>query len=110
MAPLTDRDTRILTAAIAVLSRYGLRRTTMGDIAEAADISRQTLYAAYAGKDEVILAALAHLKDDMLAAIEKKAKTGKIPATKKPRSTAKVTDLVALLKKSVAASKKGDAA
>jgi len=49
-------------------------------------------------------------KDDMLAAIEKKAKTGKIPATKKPRSTAKVTDLVALLKKSVAASKKGDAA
>lgn len=49
-------------------------------------------------------------KDEMLEAIAKKAKTGKIPAAKKPRSTAKVTDLVALLKKSVAAGGKKGAA
>lgn len=42
-------------------------------------------------------------KDDMLAAIEKKAKTGKIPTPKRARAPAKVTDLVALLRKSVQA-------
>jgi AcrR family transcriptional regulator len=42
---MTDRDQKILDAAIAVFSRYGVRKATMGDIAEQAGISRPTLYA-----------------------------------------------------------------
>ncbi|MEQ8306600.1 MAG: helix-turn-helix domain-containing protein [Hoeflea sp.] len=55
---MTDRDHRILDAAIAVFSRYGLRKATMGDIAEQAGVSRQTLYARHSNKDEIMAAAM----------------------------------------------------
>ncbi|WP_394688410.1 TetR/AcrR family transcriptional regulator [Hoeflea sp.] len=55
---MNDRQQQILDAAIAVFSRYGLRKATMGDIAEQAGISRQTLYARYSNKDEIIAAAM----------------------------------------------------
>ena len=55
---MTDRDHKILDAAIAVFSRYGVRKATMGDIAEQAAMSRPTLYARYANKDEIMAAAM----------------------------------------------------
>jgi AcrR family transcriptional regulator len=55
---MNDRDQRILDAAIDVCSRYGVRKATMGDIAERAGISRPTLYARYANKDEIMAAAM----------------------------------------------------
>lgn len=55
---MTERQHQILDAAISVFSRYGLRKSTMGDIAEQAGISRQTLYARYSNKDEIIAAAM----------------------------------------------------
>ncbi|EDQ31914.1 Transcriptional regulator [Hoeflea phototrophica DFL-43] len=55
---MNDRQKKILDAAIAVFSRYGLRKATMGDIAEQAGISRQTLYARYSNKEEIISAAM----------------------------------------------------
>lgn len=48
------RNAKIAEAAVAVVTRYGLRKTTMGDLAQAAGVSRQTLYNAYGDKDEVI--------------------------------------------------------
>lgn len=55
---MTDRDHKILDAAIAVFARYGVRKATMGDIAEQAGMSRPTLYARYANKDEIMAAAM----------------------------------------------------
>ncbi|OCW58590.1 TetR/AcrR family transcriptional regulator [Hoeflea olei] len=55
---MDDKDHRILEAAIAVFARYGVRKATMGDIADHAGVSRQTLYARYSGKGEIIDAAL----------------------------------------------------
>lgn len=55
---MDDRDHKILDAAIDVCSRYGMRKATMGDIAERAGISRPTLYARYANKDEIMTAAM----------------------------------------------------
>jgi AcrR family transcriptional regulator len=55
---MNDRQQQILDAAIAVFSRYGLRKATMGDIAEQAGISRQTLYARYSNKEEIVSAAM----------------------------------------------------
>tara|TARA_R110002020_G_scaffold312586_2_gene528024 strand:- start:1261 stop:1821 length:561 start_codon:yes stop_codon:yes gene_type:complete len=55
---MDERDQQILDAAIDVLTRYGVRKATMGDIAAEAGISRQTLYARYANKGEIINAAM----------------------------------------------------
>lgn len=53
---MTDRDHHIVTSALAVFMRYGIGKTTMNDIAKEAGVSRQTLYNAYAGKDDLLRA------------------------------------------------------
>ena len=65
-----EREQRIVDAAIAVFSRYGVKRTTMNDIAGEAGIVRQTLYNVYANKDEVLRAAIRLHADRALTAIE----------------------------------------
>ncbi len=51
---MDEKQITIAQAAIRVISRYGLRKTTMNDLAQEAGVSRQTLYNAYASKEEVI--------------------------------------------------------
>ena len=53
----------IAQSAISVVSRYGIRKATMGDIAAAAGVSRQTLYNTYANKEQVIQAAIRYVTD-----------------------------------------------
>ncbi len=54
---MNSTQQKILDAAIEVFSRYGVRRATMGDVAEQAEVSRQTLYAAFKNKDEILATA-----------------------------------------------------
>lgn len=56
-----DRRSGIVRAAVDVFLRYGYARTTMGDIAAAAGVSRPTLYDAFPGKEEVFAAAVEEL-------------------------------------------------
>lgn len=49
---------KLVHAAIDTFARYGFRRATMGDIATAAGVSRPTLYARFANKDELLSAAI----------------------------------------------------
>ena len=65
-----EKETKYIEAAIEVFSRYGMRRATMGDIAEKAGVSRQTLYATYANKEEVLKAAICHAARKTMADIE----------------------------------------
>lgn len=58
-----------MEAAIAVLARRGVRKATMGDIAEAADLSRQTLYGRYGDKDGIICAVMGYMTDRTIAQI-----------------------------------------
>lgn len=60
----------LLDAALGVFLRYGYRRTTMGDIAKAAMMSRPSLYARFANKDEVYGAVFSLHIDRMLEALE----------------------------------------
>ncbi len=60
----------LLDAALDVFLRYGFKRTTMGDIAKAANMSRPSLYARYANKDEVYAAVLALHIDRTLSALQ----------------------------------------
>ncbi|MEO1527070.1 MAG: helix-turn-helix domain-containing protein [Planctomycetota bacterium] len=51
---MNEREQNILNAAVRVFSRYGVKRTTMADLAAEAGISRQTLYKSFRNKDEVL--------------------------------------------------------
>ncbi len=55
---MAKSDNHIIKCAIAVISRYGFKKTTMADLADAAGVSRQTLYNKYPNKEEVLRAAI----------------------------------------------------
>ncbi len=57
----------ILTAAIEVFARYGLRKTTMGDIIREAGVSRATVYKHFADKDDIFDAVVRREMLEMLA-------------------------------------------
>lgn len=50
---LDPRDAAILRAAFTAFASYGLRRTSMADIAKGAGMSRPALYLHYAGKEDI---------------------------------------------------------
>ncbi len=49
-------DDRIIAAATHIFMRYGFKRTTMGEIAAAAGLSRAALYLVYPSKEDVLTA------------------------------------------------------
>ncbi|MEM8788359.1 MAG: helix-turn-helix domain-containing protein [Pseudomonadota bacterium] len=67
---MEDRHAYIIEAAKGLFLRYGVKRTGMNDIAEEAGISRQTLYKAFANKDEVLQATIRLLADKVVLDIE----------------------------------------
>ena len=56
----------ILDAAIPVFGRFGFKKTSVDDLAEAADISKQGLYLYFPGKEALFLAAMQKYLDDGL--------------------------------------------
>ncbi len=61
MADRLTRSAEIVEAATGVFLRYGFSRTTMGDIASAAGISRPALYLVFPSKDDVFAAVVRHI-------------------------------------------------
>ena len=51
--PIDPKEAAILRAAFECFARYGLRRTSMEDIAKGAGMSRPALYLHYAGKEDI---------------------------------------------------------
>lgn len=51
--PEDPKDAAILRSAFLAFSRYGLRRTSMADIAKGAGMSRPALYLHYCGKEDI---------------------------------------------------------
>ena len=71
------KETAILTAAFDAFARYGLRRTSMQDIAKGAGMSRAALYLRFAGKEDIFRALARHhftaAKADIEQALARKA-------------------------------------
>lgn len=64
------RRSHIIETATAVFLRYGFTRTTMADIARAADLTRPTLYATFPDKEAIFQAVVSSLMTGKLARIE----------------------------------------
>ena len=63
-----NKRERILNAALTVFMAKGGHKTTFGDIAKAAGISRPTLYAAFDDKDALLVAVIDHASSAMIVA------------------------------------------
>lgn len=68
---MSEREKDILEAALRVFSQYGVKRTSMADIAKEARISRQTLYKSFRSKDDVLRTHIRAYTDSVIAQIEK---------------------------------------
>ena len=69
---MTSTKNKIIDAAIATFIRYGARKTAMTDIADAAGVSRQTLYDQFGSKDDLVEAAISRNTDLVLARISER--------------------------------------
>jgi AcrR family transcriptional regulator len=68
LTPPSKRQ-RAIEAGARVFLRFGFARATMGDIAQAAGMSRPALYLIFCSKEEVFEAVVAHWIEDSLARI-----------------------------------------
>ena len=66
---MQNREATIITAAFRLILRYGVARTTMHDIAKEAGTSRQTLYATFPNKEELLRATIRYLADETVREI-----------------------------------------
>ena len=67
---MTDTRTIIDEAASRTFAKHGARKTAMVDIAEAAGVSRQTLYALFGNKDDLVAATITHHAQQNFALVE----------------------------------------
>ena len=57
-APHDETTERIIAGALAQFEEFGLRRTTMEDVARRADVSRVTIYRRFSGKEALVEAVI----------------------------------------------------
>lgn len=67
---MTDTRENIVEAATRTFARHGARKTAMVDIAAAAGVSRQTLYALFGNKDDLVAATIHHIAAQNFARVE----------------------------------------
>jgi TetR/AcrR family transcriptional regulator len=68
-----SRRERVVAAAIDMFTRYGVRRTSVEDIAAAAQIAKGSVYLEFRGKAELFRAAAEQIVTEILAAADEAA-------------------------------------
>ncbi len=77
---------KILTAARSVFLRYGYKRVSMSDIAEAAGVSRPALYLLFRNKEELFVGVLMQWTDETVAAVSREMAKVEAPEQKLTRA------------------------
>src|SRR5260370_31250199 len=77
-APGSPQREAILTAATATFLRYGFKKTSMDDVAQAAGVSRQGLYLYFDTKDFLFREALQYLVSHMISSARSAAEDGNL--------------------------------
>src|SRR5689334_327352 len=67
----TDRRTLVLDSAMVTFARFGYRKTSMEEVARAADISRPGLYFLFSSKETLFRAAVTQALERDIAAVER---------------------------------------
>jgi TetR/AcrR family transcriptional regulator, regulator of autoinduction and epiphytic fitness len=60
------KEEKVLTAARDVFMRYGFKRATMSDLADAAQMSRPALYLIFSSKEEVLRSLVTQIFNELL--------------------------------------------
>ncbi len=81
-----DKKSRILAAARSVFLRYGFKRVSMNDIAEAAGVSRPALYVLFKNKEEIFIEAYLRWVDETIAQVESAMAQTALPKEKLARA------------------------
>lgn len=68
----TEKQLKVLDAALEVFLRFGFKKTTMGDIAKRAEMSRPSLYLVYPNKEEILRAVFIRKMEDFSREAERK--------------------------------------
>lgn len=68
--PNAQRRQQLINATIRVMAEYGLSKTTVARVAQAADLSAGIVSFYFRGKDELLLATLEHLDREFRAALQ----------------------------------------
>ena len=77
-APGSPQREAILVAATAIFLRYGFKKTSMDDVAQAAGVSRQGLYLYFETKDVLFREALQYLVSHMISTARSVAEDGNL--------------------------------
>ena len=77
-APGSPQREAILVAATAIFLRYGFKKTSMDDVAQAAGVSRQGLYLYFDTKDFLFREALQYLVSHMISTARSVAEDGNL--------------------------------
>src|ERR1700690_1630229 len=86
LAMSETKKSKILTAARSVFLRYGYKRVSMNDIAEAAGVSRPALYVLFKNKEEIFVGVFLQWVDEAVGAIQKEISTVATPEEKIERA------------------------
>jgi AcrR family transcriptional regulator len=70
-APPPSPRKRLLAASIRLFYRNGIQATGVSELCEVAGVSKRTLYQLYGGKDELVAAYLAHVRDKRVIPTER---------------------------------------
>ena len=77
-APGSPQREAILVAATAIFLRYGFKKTSMDDVAQAAGVSRQGLYLYFDTKDLLFRESLQHLVSHLISTARAVAEDGNL--------------------------------
>ena len=70
-----SKEKQVLVAAREVFMRYGFKRATMSDLAEAAQMSRPALYLIFSSKEEVFRALITQIFTELLHEVREEVST-----------------------------------
>ena len=79
---LGDKDQRILDAAATLFSRYGLKKTSIEEIAQQAGLGKGTVYLYFKSKDEIFSVLANRLTEDYESALSEAMKVPVTPTDK----------------------------
>ena len=65
-----EKRAKLIETAIETIGRYGIKKTTLGDIAKAAGMAPTSMYYYFPDKNELLRVALSSVADALLAEVE----------------------------------------